>query len=349
MDSLFDAAEIWRTDPAKAFDAFVQSPKFLELSRRRSRKAEGTAEKTPSPLRASSARVYIAMFGKFLQWLRERDLPLHAVTSNDLMAFIEHGQVINGTLHAERNSRIRLKYLSLIERVYTHLNIRPNPAQHASFDIFQSGNRQRVGHDADSAVLSEAQQAAFMDALPQAEPGERKDPSHGWKRRRDRAMQALMLGAGLKVAEVVGMYTINIGEKDSTGSVPVTISPGSVGGVVRWHQTQLRPFAVAEVQQWLQERQALKIPGPLLFPATLRGGVLNKATVYRQVKATFSRAGISVPRQGGRTLRNSFAVRELQAGESIELVGEFMGHRRRRSTEHYCTITPEDKPEEKLL
>jgi integrase/recombinase XerD len=87
---------------------------------------------------------------------------------------------------------------------------------------------------------------------------------------------------------------------------------------------------------WLRERRALRIPGELLFPATLNGGRLNKATVYSQVKATFARAGIEVSRQGGRTLRNSFAVRELKAGESIELVGEFMGHRRRRSTEHYA-------------
>jgi integrase/recombinase XerD len=86
---------------------------------------------------------------------------------------------------------------------------------------------------------------------------------------------------------------------------------------------------------WMKERIALDIPGPLLFPATLNGGRLDKATVYRQVKATFARAGIEVSRQGGRTLRNTFAVRELKAGGGIELVGEFMGHRKRRSTEHY--------------
>lgn len=338
MESLFDLPDVWRTDPAQAFAAFVQSPTFLALSRRRSQ----AAQKAPSPLRASSARVYIAMFGKYLQWLKEQDVAVFDVTSNHLLAFLTHGEVIGGKVHAERGSRIRYKYLRLIERVYTHLKIDPNPARHASLAIFQSGDRKQIGHDADTAALTEAQQLAFLAALPQAAP-EAPSKSAGWKRRRDRAMQALMLGAGLKVAEVVGIHTSNIGGKDSTGSIPVTISPGSAGGVVRWHQTQLRPFAVAEVQQWIVERQRLKIPGPLLFPATLQGGVLNKATVYRQVKATFARAGIAVSRQGGRTLRNSFAVRELQAGESIELVGEFMGHRRRRSTEHYAKLVPTDK------
>jgi site-specific recombinase XerD len=156
-------------------------------------------------------------------------------------------------------------------------------------------------------------------------------------------MQALMLGAGLKVSEVVGLYIRNIGETDSTGSMPIAISPAAAGGTVRPHQTQLRPFAVAEVSAWLRERRQLRIPGELLFPATLKGGRLDKATVYRQVKATFARAGIDVLRQGGRTLRNSFAVRELRAGGSIELVGEFMGHRKRRSTEHYVPVIMRQK------
>jgi len=333
MESLFDSPPIWQADPAKAFDAFVQSPAFLALSRRR----KAASDDNSFPLRASSVRVYCAMFGKYLRWLQQRDLDLFQVTSTDLLAFIEDGEVINGKPQPECNSRIRLRYLQLIERVYAHLQVSPNPARHACFDIFQSADRQRIGRDASTAALTDSQQAAFMAALPQAAPGK---PSAGWKRRRDRAMQALMLGAGLKVAEVVGLHVTNIGEKDSTGSIPVTISPGAAGGVVRWHQTQLRPFAVTEVQRWLEERRRLAIPGLLLFPATLQGGVLNKATVYRQVKATFARAGIAVPRQGGRTLRNSFAVRELQSGESIELVGEFMGHRRRRATEHYAKVTP---------
>jgi integrase/recombinase XerD len=88
----------------------------------------------------------------------------------------------------------------------------------------------------------------------------------------------------------------------------------------------------------------LKIPGILLFPATLDGGTLDKATVYRQVKATFERAAINVERLGGRTLRNSFAVRELKEGASIELVGEFMGHRKRKSTEHYLIDPETHKP-----
>jgi site-specific recombinase XerD len=346
MNSLFDSKEIWRTDPAKAFDAFLQSAEFQELGLRRpSRSVTGEPPPPPNPLRASSIRVYASMFAKYLRWLAARQLPLFDVSSADLLAFLERGKTIDGVIVQELNSRIKHKYLRLLERVYIHLALQPNPAQHASFDIFKSGDKARIGRDAGVATLTEAQQIEFLRALPQpSAPTNQHDASHGWKRRRDRALMAMMLGAGLKVSEVIGIYSENIGEKDSTGSIPITISPGSAGGTIRWHQTQLRPFAVPEVVRWLLERSDLKIPGPLLFPATLEGGRLNKATVYRQVKATFERAGIEVPRLGGRTLRNSFAARELKAGESIELVGEFMGHRKRRSTEYYLPMPPHGVP-----
>lgn len=85
----------------------------------------------------------------------------------------------------------------------------------------------------------------------------------------------------------------------------------------------------------MEERKKLDIPGQLLFPASLSTGKpLDKATVYRQVKKTFERAGLEMPRQGGRTLRNTFAVRELE-NESVELVGQLLGLERQRSTEAY--------------
>ena len=337
MTSLFDNLDIWQSDPMKGFGAFVLSEEFLQLGRRKPAMAgEGVLEK-PRPIRSSSVRIYIFMFGNFIRWLEQRHRPLLEVTNGDIKLFldaVEEDVDIDGVREKKRNSNsIRVRYLRLFERVFAHLKLMPNPAQHAAFDMY---NNAASGKDVPMVTLTESQQLAFMQALPKrVAVNPYDDETAGWKQRRDRAMQAMMLGAGLKVSEVIGIYTENVGQKDTTGSIPITISPGSAGGVVRWHRTQLRPFAVPEVVQWLSERKALKIPGPLLFPATLQGGCLNKATVYRQTKATFERAGIAVPRQGGRTLRNSFAQRELAAGESVELVGEFLGHRLRKSTETY--------------
>jgi integrase/recombinase XerD len=345
INSLFDDAQTWNTNPLVAFQAFVLSPEFQLLGRRSSAQA-GLAD--PKPLRDSSAQIYILMFGKFLRWIGERKINLYNVTNSDIFAFLEHASLSNNSPigtppKKDLNSSIRIRYLRMFERVFQHLDIQPNPAQHAAFDIYKSQNKKLQGLDLEKVVMNEIDQIAFMNALPDSDnpfgtqipPSSDAKQSKGWKRRRDRAMQAMMLGAGLKVSEVIGIATDNVGEVDGKGLIPITVSPVSTAGTSRLHETQLSVFAVKEVVAWKAERIALKVPGCLLFPATLRGGLLNKATVYRQVKATFMRAGITVERLGGRTLRNSFAVRELNAGSSLELVGEFMGHRKRKSTEHY--------------
>lgn len=315
-DLFDDAGNAWCVDPQTAFESFVRSPDFVALSRRRPKRND----EEPQRLRPSSAQIYVLMWSTFVRWMEEERKEIFGITSKDLLAFLErreHGKrVLEG-------STIRRQYLTLFERVFTHLKVAPNPAIHACFDVMK--NRQLAGANTPTVALTDEQHVAFMRALPAPET---------WQRRRDRAMQALMIGAGLKVSEAIGLRIENIGEKDPSGSVPIAISPASAGGVVRWHQTQLRSFAVPEVLAWLNERQSLNIAGKLLFPASERGEKLHKATVYRQTKATFERADLPVVRLGGRTLRNSFAKRELQT-QPVELVSEFLGHRRLRSIETY--------------
>jgi len=344
MSSLFDSAIIWKIDPLEAFKAFVTSLEFLALGRRPKSKllsnAEhgftntGMGEDDLRPLRASSANVYIHMFSKFLRWMDQWGLSLYSVNHEQIRQFLEATREIDGIEHKVLNSSIRLRYCRLLERVFTHIHIEPNPARHAIFAAYQTN---AAGHDQPKAVLTEEQQARFMQCLPEAVPftlAQWDTPE--WKRRRDRALLAMLLGAGLKVSEVVGIHTDMVGEKDQCGSVPVTITPRSVGGTSRQHQTQLRPFAALEVLQWREERILRQIPGELLFPANLDGKKLDKSTIYLLTKATYAKAQISVARKGPRTLRNSFAVRELEAEEgSVELTGEFLGLHKRKSTEKY--------------
>lgn len=319
--SLFGSVEVWQTQPAIAFEALISSPEFQLLSRRQLSFSSGENELIrPQPMKNSSVIVYRAMWAKYLRWLSERNLTLFDVSSADLLAFLNQQ---NEKGRPERSSLIKLRYLRIFERIYTYLKIPMNPARHAMFDAIKSGKQSPVGRDDDKVYLTDAQQEAFMKGLP---------APNNWKRRRDRAMQAMMLGAGLKVSEVIGLQIDQIGELVAT-DIPITIS-ALKDGKGHKHQAMLRPFAVAEIIAWLQERRLLSIPGTSLFPATLQGGLLNHATVYRNVKKTFAAAGIDVLRKGGRTLRNAYAIRELES-QSVEKVGELLGHRKRRSTEYY--------------
>jgi integrase/recombinase XerD len=343
ISSLLDTKEIWIEDATKAFDSFLLTDEFQNLGLRRPGKTSpDQVTPSPKPLRHSSVKVYQSMFGKYLRWLDANKKLLLEVTSSDLMDFLEREHTIDGKKVKVLNSRIQHKYLRLLERVYIHLDIRPNPARHASFDIFKSSDKNKVGRDAGMANLTVNQQSAFLASLPEIPPSIFPDDfAVGWIERRDRAMLAIMLGAGLKVSEVVNIRLDALGQKESTGSIPIFISE-SPTRTVREHETQLRPFATSYVLDWIKCREGLKITTPILFPATLQGGHIDKATVYRKVKANFIRAEINVTRMGGRTLRNTFAKRELKAGEPLELVGKFLGHRKRRSTEYYLLdgVTP---------
>ena len=138
MNELFNARSIWLSQPQKAFDAFVQSPEFLELGRRLP-EMEGAGELSqPRPMRKSTANTYRAMFGNFLRWL---DKPAHniaflTVTSDHLRLFLDQRHD-DDPGKKKLNSTIRVRYLRMLERVFAHLDIEPNPARHAAFDVYK--------------------------------------------------------------------------------------------------------------------------------------------------------------------------------------------------------------------
>lgn len=331
---LFDKASHWLTEPNLAFGGFVTSVKFVELGKRPKRVTADGKTQELQPLGQRSAQGYTAMFSKFVRWMDGQSLKMDAVTKEHVLQFLDATMEPQKKGRAkDLNSEIRRRYVRLLERVYDHLQVRPNPARLAAYSMGTVPGA--GGKDLPKEWLTLDQQAAFMQALPARASLLSDDSAKAWRRRRDRAMMALMIGAGLTVTEVIELYIENIGEQDAAGSVPVTIWPAPGSEFSRKHVTMLRPFAVLEVARWMEERAKMKVNGQLLFPATPTGGKVAHATLYRQVRATFAAAGITLNREGGRTLRNTFAQRELEAGTSLDELGEFLGLHERRSIERY--------------
>lgn len=340
--SLFDDPLAWKTDPVAAFDAFLVSRRFVEMGRRpRKRDAEGNLVPAPA-IRPRSAMVYRAMFGKFVRWLDVKRLGIFEVRAQHIETFLNDRSRERRSAGKTRdlNSAIRLRYLRMLERVYGHLRVTPNPAQAAAYAMHAA---REGGRDQSKVSLTLSEQRAFLRALPAAtEPQEGESPK-AWKRRRDRAMLAILLGAGLKVSEVIGLYVDNVvddGAED--GSLAVNVPAAAVHGTGRDHTTRLRAFAVPELRCWLAERAGMRHAGRLLFPATLKekrhGNRLNPSTVYLLVKETFAAAGIDVARKGPRTLRNAFAKTELAHGTAPEDLIEYMGFYETRSLEKYLPV-----------
>jgi site-specific recombinase XerD len=309
----------WDKRPIDAFAAFVVTPEFVLTSSRQ--------RDVPLPVSNESATIYKFMFGKFAAWMLERGLRMSTVNAADLRRFIE----LSKDGHRDLNSKIAYRYLRLLERCFEYLGRTPNPARQA----IVATDRAHLAEDAPMTALSADDLQRFLAALP-AGRGEDTEGHAGWKRRRDRAMQIVMALAGLRVAEAIGLLVDEVGRQpDIEGGLELNITPEAKHRTSYEHTTTLPRAGVAELTAWLQERAELEIPGGLVFPANLEGEPLHKATVYRQTRATFERAGIAVSRAGGRTLRNSFAVQQLEQGVSCGELTTALGLALERSTEAY--------------
>lgn len=191
------------------FKAFIASSEFVELGRRVP--AYRNPDQIVQPLRPATVHVYTLMFGKFNRWMRDHGKTLFTVSDDDILQFLNSRIADHDGVADQLKSTIRVKYVRMLERVFQHLEVAPNPAQSTAFQIYKTAGAS--GRDLDMVVMDQAQQEAFMQALPVA-----NGTPAGWKRRRDRAMQALMLGAGLTVAEVMHTKLRDLGAPDSTGS-----------------------------------------------------------------------------------------------------------------------------------
>ncbi|MFC5462909.1 tyrosine-type recombinase/integrase [Massilia niabensis] len=313
----------WNADPVRAFKEFVSTTAFAETGRRL--RADGTMR----ALSAESAKIYVFMFANVASWILEQGLTFSTVTQADLVRFIDR------TVKGKRvlNSKIAYRYLRLLERCYEHLEVAPNPAQQAILGI----DRAHMTKDEAGRTLSEDQLERFFAALPAEAPRRRNStPFDGWKRRRDRAMQVVIALAGLRVSEAIGLLIPEVGRQVSIdGSIMLTITPDEKHDTSHEHTITLPREGVDELRPWLQERETMAIPGQFVFPANLTGARMTRKTVYVQMRATFERAGMDLSRSGGRTLRNTFAKRQLDNGASADELKDVLGLALERSAADY--------------
>lgn len=141
-------------------------------------------------------------------------------------------------------------------------------------------------------------------------------------------MQVVMVLAGLRVTEAIGLLVHDVGHQVALdGSVGLTITPKEKHDTSDEHITSLPREGVAELRPWLDERQRmvkeLALPGLLVFPANVLGGKMTNKTVYKQIRATFERAGLDISGAGGQRLRNTFAKEQLDNGSSPDQLKGF--------------------------
>ncbi|MGF6532634.1 integrase [Paraburkholderia sp. GAS206C] len=288
---LFDQErEDWRRDPRIAFDAWLAKQHF----------------------RRSSAEVYQAQWGLFLDWLKVRHANLITVDGKTIADFV-------AGLAIRKPQRVR--YLRLIERVLDHVREIESASTNPARFIAQDGEAawRNARDNEPTGFLTTHERALLIAHL--FSPVTDLTAAQRWRERRDRALIAVFLGGGLKTGEA---RTLTVSCVVAGSPWVIVESPNPM----MTRRTRLSPFAIAALDAWLAERRLCELAGNLVFPASPSGRPMHKATMLRSIDALIDAAGFAESRESRaspQTLRNTFAADLFETGVAPDLVGEWLG------------------------
>ncbi|BCL75282.1 integrase [Jeongeupia sp. HS-3] len=263
--------------------------------------------------RSSSADVYRAQWHKFIAWLEANQLSLRQLSAAQLVQFL-------GSLTDVKRQQ-RDRYLRIIERIFDFLaGETPDPSNPARVAIRLQAEQWRRVHSNDDTGFLSRNECADLCAWLAVPVG--ADTELGlWRQQRDRALVAVLLGAGLKLAEAQRL-TI-----DSLAFLtPCILSLKRDDQPTR--QVALQAFAVPHLNGWLIQRQHAGTAGDLVFPADLDGRMMHPATILRATRSQVAASGIATlhpERISPQTLRNSFAASLFEQGEAMTSVARQLG------------------------
>ena len=173
-------------------------------------------------------------------------------------------------------------------------------------------------------TLSEAQVEALLTAPDGATP----------LGLRDRAMLELMYGSGLRVSELVGLKTVQLG-----------MAEGALRVTGKGAKERVLPFgeqAYASLARYLAEARAVILAGQAsdaLF-VTARGAGMTRQMFWKLVKRHALAAGIDAP-LSPHTLRHAFATHLLNHGADLRAVQMLLGHADISTTTIYTHVARE--------
>lgn len=304
---LFDNLNHWLDSPELAYSSWI--------SRQR--------------LQDSSKTVYIAMFGRFCAWLRERDLRLDQIGAGDIATFLD---AANPNMPESRRrgqtGRQRQQYVRQLERVYAHLGA----LGYGGVNVGSRAGIERIGsgHDKPSRFLTAEEETAVIGLIQTrlAELNNAQAGEESWMDYRDLALVAVMLGAGLKVSHVRDL-TLNC--------IDMCEERIELSRTGRAHRARILPFAVAPLKAWLDIQDTMhgrrSKSGRKVFEADRTSGfgrmsktvTLAASSIHRRTQRLLAQAGVTGRRACAQTLRNTYAGILITSGATDEHLVDFMG------------------------
>lgn len=242
----------------------------------------------------------------------------------------EQGKHLYEVSHADINTYIAAKHetskassanrrMSVLKRFYL-LAFRQNlVSQNPCSKLRSAKQAQRL-----PKTLSEAQVVALLQAPDDSNP-------HGL---RDRTMLELLYACGLRVSELVGLRSIEVG-----------LNEGVLRITGKGDKTRLVPFgevARAWMERYLREGRPAILNGQIddaLF-VTARGAAMTRQMFWILIKKYALQANITT-HLSPHTLRHAFATHLLNHGADLRVVQLLLGHADISTTQIYTHVARE--------
>ena len=159
---------------------------------------------------------------------------------------------------------------------------------------------------------------------------------------RNRAILNVMLGAGLRVSEVVALRGVDVDL--ARGEVRVNLGKGKRDRIV-----PVNGETSGWLQAWHERRQRLELNGRHPFFPGIRTGPTGRGHRKRgealstrylcHMVSTLARLAHIEKRVSPHTLRHSFATHMLNRGADLRSVQELLGHKNLSTTQIYTHLT----------
>lgn len=304
---LFDTLPTWLNTPTLAYSSWI------------GRQA----------LKESTKTVYIAMFGRFCQWLEEQGRTLDQLEAADIGRFLESANPnLPESRRRAQTGRQRQQYVRQLEKVFAHLGALgragPNPGRVAGYE------RVGAGSDKPTRFLTREESQAVISLVQTRLEELKRDErdTEEWMEYRDLALVSVLVGAGLKVGHVerLTLNCIDFGE----GRIDLSLTRHA-------HRARILDFALGPLQAWLAVQARLHggrlEPVQKVFEADRSSGksrlckavALSSSSIHRRTQRLLSLAGITGERASAQTLRNTYAGLLIEDGASDEHLVDCLG------------------------
>jgi integrase/recombinase XerD len=230
-----------------------------------------------------------------------------------IAAFLDHLEKARGNSVPTRNNR-----LAAIHSLFAYLALH-HPEHAASIQRVLAIPHKRTERNL-VTYLTESEVDALLAACDQT----------SWTGRRDHAMLALTIQAGLRISELAALTCADI-----------TLTTGAnvhcVGKGRKERRTPLVPATRKVLKAWLKERDGA--PSDPLFPTTT-GKHPSRDAIERRLARHLAVAGETCPslktkRVTMHTLRHTAAMRLLLAGNDVTVIALWLGHEQLSTTNVY--------------